>query len=264
MNATPDPTHPTVIPPAPASPGRGRPTLYCPELIECLRVIVRELGCSDSAAAAHAGISVATISRWKEEHEGLALLLAQAREEFRAHTIAAIRRAELPDGRHDWRASAWLLIHLFPEDYSLGRQRRPAEPELPEVEPASWSEPARQPQDPPQDDPVDFTPPASQSSPSSPAPVPDVPTALPASHDRAPLGAAAAERHAAPVSANATSSSQPGPAHPAPAPVNVRHDSPVAPSVARATALHNLQKSPPAASSPSIPRRPERHLHQAA
>ncbi len=104
----------------------GRPTLYTEATIERLCAHIREHGLSDSPAAVRAGVSVASISRWKRAHPGLAPRLAGAREEFRAAMLSIILTATTRDGRPDWRAAAWILERVFPEDYSRTRGFNPS------------------------------------------------------------------------------------------------------------------------------------------
>ncbi len=105
--------------------GPGRPKLYSEAAVERLCEIIRRLGLADSPAAVRAGLSASTLFRWKAEHDGLADRLSCAREEFRERQLAIIFQAATRDGRPDWRAAAWLLERVFPEDYSRRRYPSP-------------------------------------------------------------------------------------------------------------------------------------------
>ena len=94
----------------------GRPTTYNPRAAQILLTLIREAGLSDSAAAAKAAISTSSLSRWKREYPDFALALLQAREEFREFHLQVIFEAAKTRG--GWRASAWILQHVFPGDYS--------------------------------------------------------------------------------------------------------------------------------------------------
>jgi hypothetical protein len=98
-------------PPAP-----GRPTLYSERILEILTHIIATTGRSDSAAAELAGIGTSTISRWKMESPELTIHLLRAREQFRERQLQII--GEASHQRGGWRAAAWLLERIFPEDYS--------------------------------------------------------------------------------------------------------------------------------------------------
>src|SRR5215207_5426679 len=104
----------------------GRPTLFTEQLLNLLCSFILDYGMSDSAAASRAGIAPSTLSRWKDEHDGLEEALAQAREQFRIEQLEEIKNATTKDGRRDWRAAAWLLEKVFPEDY--GRRAKPTPP----------------------------------------------------------------------------------------------------------------------------------------
>src|SRR5437016_4776600 len=97
---------------------RGRPTSYTDETIDLICHFIREEGLSDSAAAAAAAVSPATLGRWKREHEELEIELSLARGEFRSAQLNIIKRAAQAGGQRGWRAAAWLLERIFPEDYS--------------------------------------------------------------------------------------------------------------------------------------------------
>src|SRR6266481_2358541 len=102
----------------PASPNLGgRPTVCTEENLVKLCAAIRQDGCPESAASYLAGLSPASLTRWKKEDPTVALRLAQARIEFRRNCVAEIRQTRHRDGRPNWRAIAWLLQYRFPEIY---------------------------------------------------------------------------------------------------------------------------------------------------
>jgi hypothetical protein len=118
----------------------GRPTLLTDTTVRALCALIRQDGISDSGAARRLGIGKATISRWKAAHPDLELALDQARELFREDKLRLILNATKSNGMPDWRAAAWLLEHIFPEDYALNRKRNPAP--TPPAQTAHSAEPA--------------------------------------------------------------------------------------------------------------------------
>ncbi len=80
--------------------------------------IIRETGASDSAAAARASLHPSTVSRWKRDNLDFAILLRAAREDFRAAQLEIIQREAQSGRATGWRAAAWLLERVFPEDYA--------------------------------------------------------------------------------------------------------------------------------------------------
>ena len=108
--------------------GMGRPSMYSEETVGRLCEVIRRRGLSDGAAAREVGISPPTLSRWKRQHVDLEEWLAMAREQYRDAKLAIIDEATTPDGRPDWRAAAWALVHAFPQDYGpTGLRRRALE-----------------------------------------------------------------------------------------------------------------------------------------
>ena len=59
-----------------------------------------------------------TVSRWKRDFPDFALLLRTAREEFRAAQLEIIFEATRAGKATGWRASAWMLERVFPQDYA--------------------------------------------------------------------------------------------------------------------------------------------------
>lgn len=99
----------------------GRPPLDRDALVIRICTIISADGLSDSAAARRIGIGTSTIGRWKSEDPDIAEQFGMARESFREHRLAVIRSAKHKDGSPNWRAAAWELERVFPEDYA----RRP-------------------------------------------------------------------------------------------------------------------------------------------
>src|SRR5580765_1804400 len=99
-------------------PVTGRPSAYSDRALEILCTVIATLGVSDSGAASRARISTSTLSRWKREHPELTIALLQAREKFRQSQLDLILEASRAGRSGSWRAAAWLLERIFPEDYS--------------------------------------------------------------------------------------------------------------------------------------------------
>src|SRR4051794_20599952 len=113
----PFPSDSTVSAPSSGVPaGPGRPTAKNERMLDTLCTIIRETGASDSAAAAQAGLHPSTVSRWKKEAPDLAILLRAAREEFRAAQLGIIFQEVNAGKATSWRAAAWMLERIFPED----------------------------------------------------------------------------------------------------------------------------------------------------
>ena len=91
--------------------------------MERLCEAIRRGGMSDTRASLTLGIRRSTLSGWKKEHPELDEWLAMAREQFREAKLAIVDEATTRDGRPDWRAAAWALEKVFPEDY--GKPARP-------------------------------------------------------------------------------------------------------------------------------------------
>ena len=110
------------VPPRPA--GVGRPSGLNGQMIDALCAVIRETGASDSAAAARVGVHPSTVSRWKRDCPDFAILLRAAREDFRIAQLSIIF-AEANAGRATgWRAAAWVLERIFPEDYAPRARER--------------------------------------------------------------------------------------------------------------------------------------------
>ncbi|HEV7406278.1 MAG TPA: hypothetical protein VGO11_25240 [Chthoniobacteraceae bacterium] len=87
-------------------------------MIHELCAVIRKTGVSDSGAAARVSLHPSTVSRWKKEFPDLAILLRSAREDFREAQLAIIEAAAQAGRATSWRAAAWLLERVFPEDYA--------------------------------------------------------------------------------------------------------------------------------------------------
>jgi hypothetical protein len=87
-------------------------------MIHELCAVIRKTGVSDSGAAARVSLHPSTVSRWKKEIPDLAILLRSAREDFREAQLAIIEEAAQAGRATSWRAAAWLLERVFPEDYA--------------------------------------------------------------------------------------------------------------------------------------------------
>jgi hypothetical protein len=94
------------------------------QMLDLLCAIIRETGCSDSAAASRAGVHPSTVSRWKRDCADGAILLRSAREEFRMAQLSVILAEANAGHARSWRAAAWLLERIFPEDYSPRAKER--------------------------------------------------------------------------------------------------------------------------------------------
>jgi len=85
---------------------------------------IRLTGLSDTAAAAMAGVTRSTLSRWKQEDDEVELMLDQARFQYQAPRLAKIDEKRMKDGEPDWRAQAWLVKFANPEVYGAPSRRR--------------------------------------------------------------------------------------------------------------------------------------------
>jgi hypothetical protein len=154
--------------PAPVPRGPGRPSGLNGPMLDLLCAVIRETGASDSAAASRAGVHPSTVSRWKRDCPDVAILLRAAREEFRQAQLSVIFAEAAAGHARSWRAAAWLLERIFPEDYSprakeraLFREQHDAAlaqegegselvlPDAPEGEPLQNVQNSRQPASPP-------------------------------------------------------------------------------------------------------------------
>jgi hypothetical protein len=120
LSPAPDPS--TGAPGAKAGP--GRPSCLNDSMIDALCAVIRDTGASDSGAAARVSLHPSTVSRWKREHPDLAILLRSAREEFRMAQLSIIFATAQAGHATSWRAAAWLLERIFPEDYAPRARER--------------------------------------------------------------------------------------------------------------------------------------------
>jgi hypothetical protein len=93
-------------------------------MADALCAVIRATGASDSAAAAQVSLHPSTVSRWKKENADFAILLRSAREEFRSAQLAVILEKAEAGEATSWRAAAWLLERIFPEDYAPRAKER--------------------------------------------------------------------------------------------------------------------------------------------
>jgi hypothetical protein len=93
-------------------------------MIQELCSVIRETGVSDSGAAARVSLHPSTVSRWKKEFPDLAILLRSAREDFRTVQLELIMEAARAGHATSWRAAAWLLERIFPQDYAPRAKER--------------------------------------------------------------------------------------------------------------------------------------------
>ena len=91
----------------------GRPTKYQPNTVERLLAAMAD-GLNMKQACLAAGISEATLGRWREEHLELEPRLLEAREQARQKALAGIKAA---GEAGDWRALEAFLRMSFPADY---------------------------------------------------------------------------------------------------------------------------------------------------
>lgn len=109
---------------APSPSGPGRPSGLNAPMLDLLCAIIRETGASDSAAASRAGVHPSTVSRWKRDCPSVAILLRAAREDFRQAQLSVIFAEAAAGHARSWRAAAWLLERIFPEDYAPRAKER--------------------------------------------------------------------------------------------------------------------------------------------
>jgi hypothetical protein len=93
-------------------------------MLDLLCAVIRETGASDSAAASRAGVHPSTVSRWKRDCPDVAILLRAAREDFRQAQLSVIFAEAAAGYARSWRAAAWVLERIFPEDYSPRAKER--------------------------------------------------------------------------------------------------------------------------------------------
>jgi hypothetical protein len=109
---------------APVPSGPGRPSGLNAPMLDLLCAVIRETGASDSAAASRAGVHPSTVSRWKRGCPDVAILLRAAREDFRQAQLSVIFAEAAAGHARSWRAAAWVLERVFPEDYAPRAKER--------------------------------------------------------------------------------------------------------------------------------------------
>ena len=124
------PSLPTAEPASNARHPGGRPTTCTESNLGMICQGISE-GLCDTAAAALIGVPASTLSRWKKERPSVVDCFAAAREKYRSTLLQKLHRAQTRDGRPDWRAAAWLLERVFPEDY--GRKRQASSGDMPSM-----------------------------------------------------------------------------------------------------------------------------------
>ncbi len=94
----------------------GRPTKLTADVQRVIEEAV-EAGMSPSAAGRQAGLNPQTISEWRGRFPVFSESIEQARARGMRKRLDAIGAGVLPSGLLDWRAQAWLLERLFPDDF---------------------------------------------------------------------------------------------------------------------------------------------------
>ena len=93
----------------------GTPSKYTPTTVAIILEAI-ERGLSQRQAAALAGVSPASLTRYKTHPEFLAGM-ETARAKFAAAHVGNIDRIAKDPQRGDWRASAWILAKRIPGEY---------------------------------------------------------------------------------------------------------------------------------------------------
>lgn len=119
----------TAAPPADASgqakPKRkmGRPTECTPEMTAAIATDI-ERGMTLDDAAALNGINPSTLYEWRnrgdegeQPYSDFAKAIAQARAKARATALANVRSGVLPSMAPDWKAEAWWLERMYPDEF---------------------------------------------------------------------------------------------------------------------------------------------------
>lgn len=109
---------------------RRHPEEFTEELADAIYDEIRFYGHTDVAAAAKHGVSATSIAQWKYDQVDFATDLEAARAEFKERMVEEIRNAAKRDGTIDWRARAWLLERIYPNEFARGKRRKPREPEI--------------------------------------------------------------------------------------------------------------------------------------
>jgi hypothetical protein len=91
----------------------GRRSLYIPELVKRICKLL-EKGNTIVAAMEHCGLSESVYYDWCERHEQFQQATSRARGKARVALVKIINDA----AKTDWRAAAWKLSHIWPNEYS--------------------------------------------------------------------------------------------------------------------------------------------------
>jgi len=91
----------------------GRRSLYSKQLQRRICQLL-EKGNTIIATVDHVGIAEKTFYTWCEERPQFLQATSRARGKARAHHVKVLTEA----AKTDWRASAWLLSHCWPNEYS--------------------------------------------------------------------------------------------------------------------------------------------------
>lgn len=95
----------------------GRPTKYCPEIVQAIVDLIRNDGMSPTGAGRLAGISHQTVSEWRKEISEFGEAVARAEDEFKLGRLQNIKSGITATGKHDWKADAWLLERRFRDEF---------------------------------------------------------------------------------------------------------------------------------------------------
>lgn len=103
--------------------GRGRPTDLTPALQEAIAKSIRN-GCTMEDAAALNGISLDSLMTWKRKgadglapYDKFASAVARARAAAKRKAIREVRRGVMMNGAKDWKAWAWWLERMYPNEF---------------------------------------------------------------------------------------------------------------------------------------------------
>jgi hypothetical protein len=91
----------------------GRRSLYSPQMQKRI-VKLLEKGNTIAAVCDIQGISTVTYHDWCDKHPNFLAATSRARGKARLRHVKVLTDA----AKTDWRASAWLLSHCWPQEYS--------------------------------------------------------------------------------------------------------------------------------------------------
>jgi hypothetical protein len=91
--------------------GEGRPTKQTPEVVEKIAKAIA-LGLADDEAAAIAGVSDLTLTKWRRDSEFVRKIKVAVSERL------AKRLFRIESGADGWQGTAWLLERLYPTRFS--------------------------------------------------------------------------------------------------------------------------------------------------